>query len=190
MTRRTYIGTASTPAAATVDTADQGYFLAYVVHASVGVITNSFIGNVNDIFAYQFVLPFRVVVRRISWELTTGVNSSLSAVGLYSADGNSLLVHTGAVSTAIADQGVISTVVTAVTIEPGIYFFAQTSTSTSVIVRAVNVPTLTIDLIESGSTNPLVGIAANSSSSGVLPATLGTITASNARRPAHCVFRP
>jgi hypothetical protein len=173
-----------------VETADEGYFFAVGIHQPLTINAAALVGVADNVGAYQFVLPFRIVVRRITWELTTGVNGSFSSVGLYNADGSVRLVHVGALASEIADQGIIDTAVTAVTIEPGIYYFAQTSTSASVIGRKLFVDNFGELILNEGSTNAPAGIAANSGSSGVLPATLGAITASTSRDPLVCVFKP
>ena len=175
---------------ATVDTADQGYFFGYLVFDAGTKANASLADSNNRVWTYQFVLPFRAIVRKIVFELITGVDASDSSFGLYNFDGTSLLVHTGAVSTDIADQGIIETAVTAVTLEPGIYVFVQTSSSISVQAKVWNIGNQAYAMMNAGATRPFVGFAANASSSGALPATLGTITASTARNPSIVGFLP
>ena len=174
---------------ASVDTAGEGYFYGYTVFDSGTKTTGFMAENVNDVFAFQFVLPFRAVVRAISFDLTTGINGSNSGLGIYGVDGNRL-VHTGAISTAIADVAIIRTAVTAVTLEPAVYYFAQTSSATGVVARVFNTSSAAWLILEEGSPVVRVAKAGNASSAGVLPATLGTLTASAARNPVIAGFSP
>ncbi|KKK56778.1 hypothetical protein LCGC14_3061140, partial [marine sediment metagenome] len=145
---------------------------------------------INDgVYVWQFVLPFRSVVRNITWELLTGVDGSLSSMGLYSANRNRLL-HTGAVGTAIADQGIQQTSITAVTLEPGVYFFAHTSTSLNVDARAWNLAVGVWGPVMNSGSSRRIAIAANLSSGGVLPATLGNLTSQTNMNPPICLFEP
>ena len=179
-----------TGATGVVDTADQGYFFVHTIVNAATVSTQTVTSANNAVRVFQQVLPFRAIVRQIGWELTTGVDASNSSMGIYNADGTSLLVHSGAVGTAIADQGIQTTSVTAVTLEPGIYYFAQTSTSAVVECRMWNLGARGQNLLNAVSTAERLGTAANSSSSGVLPATLGTITDATGINPSLCVFSP
>ena len=179
-----------TGAVGAVDTVDQGYFFGYTIQEPTTKSTGALVATNNKVRIYKFVLTFRATVGKIAWELETGVNSSKSGIGLYNVDGTTRLVHTGGIDTQIADQGVIQTSVTAVTLEPGVYTLALTSTSTSVIARVINLTGNGMNLVNEGATLPSFGIAANSSSSGVLPATLGVITDSTAINPAMVVFKP
>ena len=86
---------------ATVDTAAQGYFVGLEVFAGEGSSGTILIG-VNETRVYQFVLPFRAVVRNITTEVTTGGAAGKKyGAGLYDASKNRLL-HTGALVHCVA----------------------------------------------------------------------------------------
>ncbi|KKM05256.1 hypothetical protein LCGC14_1755980 [marine sediment metagenome] len=169
-------------------TAGEGSFFGYHVYPMTSANTGEPAAVIDEVRVFQTVLPFRAVVRQIVTEVTTLVAAQFYSVGIYRIDGNSLLVHTGAITTASA--AVISTTVTAVTLEPGVYWFAQTAdTTTTLTMRQVGAVTNSLAFQNAGS-EIRSGTAANSSSSGVLPATLGTITASVSRFPVLALFAP
>ncbi|KKK75866.1 hypothetical protein LCGC14_2869420 [marine sediment metagenome] len=174
MTRRMYIGVASTPAAATVDTAGEGGFFGGAVNGTALDDTASASGAADQVQAYQFVLPYRAVVGKIVFEVTTLSVGAFASVGIYSADGNTRLVHAGAISTTLAEVKDV-TLASSVTLEPGVYVFSHTVSDATAKLRAF----ITSDAIGSGFRNTngdRQGNAANASVSGVLPATLGAIT--------------
>ena len=159
---------------ATVDTAGEGAFLGGIIYPNSAAISTETLASANDVMVYQFVLPFRAVVRNIGFQVQTLEVGKLAGFGLYDVNGN-LLVHTGAVSTTTTGRKFTS--VTAVTLEPGVYFLAWTADGTTfAYITAVNISTGTQAAFWNQSATR-VGKAANASSAGVLPATLGTITA-------------
>jgi hypothetical protein len=165
-----------------ITTADQGGFWGAWVGYEVGNIAGGTIISANNqVRVWQFVLPFRCVVGHITFRLTTGIASSLTDIGIYSADGNTKLVSTGAIDTsgAAADK---TTPVGPVTLNPGVYYFAWTSNDATVQLYRHGSDTTQIPLMNTG-TAKRIGTAANSSSSGVLPSSLGTITAANVNFP-------
>ena len=173
---------------ATVDTADQGYFFGVFIQHPTNVSSGAtFVSVADQVDVFQFVLPFRVVVGNIVTEITgAGGAGKKYSVGLYSADGNTLLVHTGALA---ADAtGILKTAISpTVTLEPGVYFFAQTTDDGATTATRINVDAFAFDLLNEGSSTRF-GNAANTSSAGVLPATLGTITPPASRNPIVAVF--
>lgn len=186
MARRIYIGTASTPAAATVDTADQGFFWGVNInHPIVTTTSAAVLGSNDQVKVKQFVLPFRVVVGLISFDVTTLEAATNGGLGLYDA-GGSLVVETGAID--VSSTGIQQiTISPTSTLEPGVYFLAYTADGTTARFRGINTGSNTDNLLNAGSVAK-AGRAANSSSSGVLPATLGTITAENGNPMALVLF--
>ena len=170
---------------ATVDTAGEGYFFGISINF-INPTGGVAIGSNDETRVYQFVLPFRVVVRKIITEVTIGgVAGKFYGVGLYDVNGTRV-VTTGAIDAeAVA---ITTTTITAVTLEPGVYFQAQTSDDNATQFRrfpAVGEPLALIN-----ETGALIGTAANTSTAGVLPATLGTITKSTTRVAIVAVFSP
>ena len=171
---------------ATVDTAGEGYFFGVSI-ALEDFDAGTIINSTDQVIAWQFVLPFRAVVRQITSEITTGGGASkLYGVGLYDIAGNRLL-HTGALDANTTQ--ILTTAITAVTLEPGIYWQAQTSDSATTAMRTNPWGTLEQSLLnDSGAI--LTGKGANASSAGVLPATLGAVTAATVRKAAAVLFLP
>ena len=138
----------------------------------------------NDVRVFRHTFPQHCDVSRIVWGLENDqTNCNNGSVALFSLDGNTKVVDSGAqaytASNTIIDVDIVDVFVTA-----GSYFVAYTSNecSTSCTVTAVADPTptsnISIDaLINTGST--MIGTAANQSTAGAMPTTLGVITANN-----------
>jgi hypothetical protein len=184
MGRRIYIGTASTPAAATVDTAGEGYFIGVGISHSVSA-TNVAVSSANQTRAFQFVLPFRAKVTNIIAEvLGAGAAGKKFGVGLYDKDKNLILKTVALDANSATVQS--DTLATPVVLEPSIYWLAQTCDDAATTFRSITVASI-FDL---NNENTVRCGTANASSAGVLPATLGTITASTSRNPIIVVFEP
>lgn len=173
-------------AVAMVDTPGEGYLFGVSITLEdygAGTIINA----IDQVIVWQFVLPFRAVVRQITSEITTGGGASkLYGVGLYDISRNRLL-HTGALDANTIQR--LTTAITAVTLEPGIYWLAQTSDSISTAMRTIEWGSVELALLnDSGVIR--TGKAANASAAGVLPATLGIITAATVKKPAAVLFLP
>src|SRR5579859_1975742 len=151
----------------------------YVPQSSVG---SAFCLNANEVRAYQFVLPFRVQIGKVSFQLTNTQTGSTGDFGIYDMNGNRL-AYTGGFSTAFGGPSNVP-LASVVTLNAGYYYFAQTNSSTTpapVCFAGGNGLAAT-----SGSKS--VGIAANAANNGVLPATLGSITVDQMISPAICYF--
>jgi hypothetical protein len=131
------------------------------------------VGSNNQVLVTQFVLPCKITIRQMVFQCTTNVGGSKTAVGIYSSDGTTKLVAADNVDT--ASTGIKATTVTTTTLSPGIYIFAQSSSSTSV--QTTNLVTNSnLNGILNHNSTKRQGSAANSMSAGVLPSSLGAIT--------------
>lgn len=159
--------------AANVSAADQGYLL---TSTNMGIGTSVSAGIVvaanNAVRAFQFVLPFRLVVGKITFEVTTTVGSSLVDVGIYDAAGTTKLVSTGAVDTSTGTFKSTS-ISPAVTLAPGVYYLAVTSNDTTVQLRRISGDSNVQNSLNNNTVKK-AGTATNSSTSGVLPSSLGS----------------
>ena len=158
-----------------VDTADQGYFLGVQVFPAASSASTALVTAINQTRVFQFVLPFRVTVGNIVSRVTTGGGAGkLYGIGIYSAAG-ALMLETGALDANTV--AVNKTAITPVTLTSGPYFFAWTSDSTTTQLSAFVVTSggATDAILNAGSVEK-VGTAA-ASSAGVLPASMGTVTA-------------
>ena len=169
---------------ATVDTAGEGYFVGVAigpVASSAGVMSS----GVTETRVFPFVLPFKATIRNITTEVTTGGAAGKKySVGLYDADKNQVLTSGTIDAEAIA---VTTTSITAVTLEPGVYWQAQTTDDNATQFRRILSDLSPFTLINDAT--DVIGLA-NASSAGVLPATLGTITGSTGRLPMYVIFSP
>lgn len=125
----------------------------------------------NQTRVWRFELALQLIVTNVVFEIVTGASGQFMAIGVYSSDGGTKLIDTGAFSTSA--NGVHSKVITAVTLLPGWYCLAWTIDNTTATLRS------TANSANFGINNNTVvqkGSAANASSAGVLPATLGALT--------------
>ena len=172
---------------ATVDTADQGYFCGGVVYI-FALGAQEPVDIADQVRVHAFVLPFRATVTKVVTETTILEASSLYSVGIYNADGTTLLIDSGTFNG--ASTGIKQNTITAVTLEPGPYLFAQTAnTTTTLVVRIFSIGS-TIGALLNGTGITSVATCANSSSAGVLPATTGALTRNSARQVTAAVFAP
>ncbi len=170
---------------ATVDTAGEGYFVGGTVTFG-NQLAALLVTAIDQVAVFQFVLPFRAKVAQISWWVTTGGGSGKKlGIGIYDANKN-LLLESGAVDGNTTGQAVVS--ITAVTLEPGIYWLAATSDSATTQVVTLEDSSTVGQILNKTAT--LFGTAANAATAGVLPATLGTITAATTRAAIMAVFAP
>lgn len=127
--------------------------------------------GVNQVRCCRFLIPIEITVASLHFEVTTGDSGKVVNLGIYSADGNTLLCNTGAVS--ITSTGAKSvTLGSPVTLPAGMYWLAWTGNSSALRMRGVAADATAF--INAGTAQ--IGTAANSSSVGVFPSTLGAIT--------------
>lgn len=173
---------------AQVRTADQGYFFGVTIAPPTSSSASSPLTGNNQVVVYQFVLPFTCTVTRISLQATTGGGAGkLMSVGIYDRLGTTRLINSG---TYDANSTNIQTnTITSVTLNPGIYHAAFTCDSSTVAMRCFAAAAGIATLMNANSVKK-AGTAANSSTAGVLPATLGDITAVTAQTFPAVIFEP
>jgi hypothetical protein len=129
----------------------------------------------NEVWVVKFFLPMSLTVASVHFSINTTSAGSSTAIGVYSADGNTLHVSSGAVSG--ASGGVKSvTLGSPVTLAAGFYWLAWTATDATVRFSAIQTNLTWYGIMIAGTLQE--GKAANASASGVLPATLGAISTS------------
>lgn len=173
-----------------VNTSGRGFFISAGLLSAQGYATNTapVVGSANAVRVTQFVLPARITISKITIKPAAILASSTITVGIYSADGNTKLIDSGTFNGGSAS--VQTNTIVPVTLNPGVYNFAQSASSSSTL----TVVCLANDANSIGSSllnNNVVrtGNAANSATAGVLPSTLGTIT-SIAVNLVAAVFEP
>lgn len=166
--------TPSTGGSAVISTAGQGFLVGGNLPVTSVLAANPPTGA-NGVRAMQFVLPFKATITKVTLTIVALVAAEKVAVGFYDAAGTTKLLDSG-----VFDAGTASTqtlTVGAVTLNPGIYYYAQTTTNASVTVQTT-VPTAAMfPILNNNSVR--MGNAANASVAGVLPASLGAITGAN-----------
>jgi hypothetical protein len=156
-------------------TATGDYFLTPSI-SNITTTTTGAIVSANQMRCLRIQVTKRIPINTINFEITTGAASSHASLSLYSADGNTLLGGTGAVSS--VSTGIFSLAPSAaLTVSPGPAQFCWTADSVAVAFRTASVDANALPILNSGRVQ--YGTAANASSAGVPPATLGTITADN-----------
>ncbi len=161
-----------TGAVGSVDTAGQGGFAGIYIYPQGGAAAGVVFSVANTTYCVNMVLPFRCVVGQVNSEVTTLQVGKLYGFGLYDMNGD-LVVRTAAQSS--TTTGVKTTATTAtVTVEPGPYWFCWSADSATIQLMRLNLS----NFIQSDSAAPILFTAANDSTEGVLPATLGTLTGS------------
>jgi len=135
---------------------------------------NLAVGSANEVRVYKFHVSQAIVIASVHFVLSTGNAGTFCSMGVYSADGNTLEISTGAIAT--DSTGLKSTTLgAAVTLLPGMFWLAWTANHTTPTCRGTTAWNSTDDAdINAGTV--FMGAAANASSAGVLPAALGTVT--------------
>lgn len=131
----------------------------------------------NGLRVFKFILPYSISLSRITANVSSGNTAATTVTfGIYDNAGTTKLIDSGAISTASA--GIITGTFGAVVLNPGAYWFAQSETSATPQFTALAAAATSWQAIVCG-TNAYMGTAANAATAGVLPATLGVVTAAN-----------
>lgn len=131
----------------------------------------------DEVWTYPVTFDHPISVDKVRWSCTNG-STDTSSVGLFSLDGNTKHIDSGVgTCPSSANQIVTRHVSPAVSVSSGMYILAWTSDAASAFqswgdAAANNV---VIRGLANASTT-YIGKAANTSTSGALPSTLGTIT--------------
>lgn len=184
-------------------TAGQGFFWSNgkteIPAATISSSSNPLVHIANQVLVFQFTLLASYTIRNIGITSPSGVSVGYHAsFGIYDASGNKL-IDTGVLSSAnMGGFGGYAFSITPVTLSPGVYYFAQTADATTSLWYGIQqtgagvsifFPTWNGASVGGGGTFSLLGgVAANASSAGVLPSTLGTISPLNPNSaPFPCV---
>lgn len=160
----------------TAVTPDQGYFVSTNLSLASLASSSQAIAAANQVRASLFHLPFRTTISKVTITVgAAGGAGALVATGLYSADGLTKLLDSGTF-----DGNTVSTQTNAivpVSLDDGFYFFVQTANVLATLTcQAVNINSGTAAVMNNQVTKK-IGLCANASVAGVLPVSLGAITA-------------
>jgi hypothetical protein len=127
------------------------------------------------------MLDRAITLTKMTVNVTTAVNTNKIYLGIYNAAGTTLLVQ-GTI-TMTASTGVYTATVSSTSLTPGAYWWAFSTDNVSVVMTGNNNPSGSGGLAVMNANTVIWGFSANSLSGGVLPASLGTVTANAAVLP-------
>lgn len=177
-----------------VSAANQGYFFGVSIQApDTSGATSVFAANEHRV--WQFVLPFAVSVNQITFEVvgTSGAGKSLS-IGLWDAACSTLALNSGVMTAGgtpdINVAGIKARTISGgpVTLNPGAYWLAMTTDSTTLTLRSFALPSTAINLLNNGATK-MFAQAGNAGSAGAFPASCGTLTTAVNNQPPMALFQ-
>lgn len=172
-----------------VTTANQGYFWGTCQNAMAGLgstaITSLVSGSANQVRAWQCVLPYSVTINKVSIEVQVNSAAQTCNVGIYSADRTTKLVDSGTFDMAVGAGAPgttrTNTLGAPVTVSGPIWVGFSCSDTTAAIGAAGAALGANVgQLFGNIGGGPIMGSAANATSAGVMPASLGTISAATA----------
>lgn len=147
-----------------------GYF---ILPANTSAASDADSGGANHVRCIRIHLPSSIKVASIHFNIPTGEAGKFASVGIYSEDGTTRLITSGAVS--IASTGVKSVALgTPVTLAAGMYWLAWTMDSTTGRFSCLS---LGVSGVFNGTTVQY-GESPNAGSGGAVPTSLGTVAAS------------
>lgn len=152
--------------------AGPGYQLPFPFYG--GSLTGTTISTTaNQVTVWKFTLPYSITINKVSVNCTTSTGTNSCNFGIYSSAGSKLL-DSGVFT--FSGAGLQTNTISPVTIASGTYYFAQSATTGNIQVTGALSPSTSVtDFMNTISTT--MGQAANSTSGGVMPSTLGSITA-------------
>jgi hypothetical protein len=171
-----------------VGTVDQGYFFPVTIQVpqSSGATT---VFTANNMRVWQYVLPFAVTVNQMSFEVvaTSGTGTSLG-LGIWDASCSNLVLNSGVMTAGgspdINVAGVKTKTISGgpVTLNPGVYFLAMTTDSTTLTLRSTSIPSQAISMLNA-QTNKKFAQGGNNGSAGTFPAACGSLTTAASNQP-------
>ena len=174
---------------ATVTTAGQGYFFGGTVFddRQAGAAA-AIVASANQVRAFQFVLPFSITVGHVTWFVNSGAGDTVG-FGIYSADGTTKIVDTGAV-VSVGAGATQQVTITGVPLTPGVYYFAWTQTGTPTTALAVFSAAANSSVVLNANATKRSVTAGNTATAGALPSSLGTLTTAVSAVMPMTIFEP
>ena len=166
----------------TFNTPGEGYFFGPGIFLPISQLPQSSGASwqtaANRVNVTQFTIDVSFEISLISINVIANALGKFGGFGIYTADGNTLVVDSGPMS--LASIAVVTSSIASVTISPGTYFYAQTAdTTTATMPTSASVNSNQIALMNANAAFPRYAVAANPSVAGQLPATLGALTATS-----------
>jgi hypothetical protein len=165
-------------------TATGGFFAGFGASmVTGGALSATVIASNNQVRYIRFVLPFKATVTKMTAAGGSGT-ALIGDMGIYSADGSSLLANTGVVTYGVNTYATTTITQTSATFNPGVYIFAYSGTLSTSTIQAYACNGINA----MGNSTAQVGTAANAATAGVLPSSLGALTRSIANTSIPQVF--
>ena len=144
----------------------------YVTSFTGGPIVST---AVNQVIVWQFLLETPITIRNLSSCVYSGSAGATVNFGIYNAAGNKL-IDSGALSIATTNAQ-LSVSIAPVVLPAGTYYFAASQSTTAGQVLAFNLYNIAaVTTVSAGGSVAKIGVAANATSLGVMPSTLGAIS--------------
>ena len=144
----------------------------YVASFTGGVLVST---AVNQVLVWQFLLETPITIRNLSSCVYSGSAGATVNFGIYNAAGNKL-IDSGALSIAITNTQ-LSVSIAPVVLPAGTYYFAASqSTDSGEVLTFELYNTAAVTTVSAGGSVAKIGVAANATSLGVMPSTLGAIS--------------
>ena len=144
----------------------------YVASFTGGVLVST---AVNQVLVWQFLLETPITIRNLSSCVYSGSAGATVNFGIYNAAGNKL-IDSGALSIAITNAQ-LSVSIAPVVLPAGTYYFAASqSTDVGEVLAFDLYNTAAVTTVSAGGSVAKIGVAANATSLGVMPSTLGAIS--------------
>lgn len=135
------------------------------------------VANANETRACQMSLLARIKPGKISVNVNTGVASGKAAFGIYDQSGN-ILINSGPLDCSnVSGNFFVTALPLTQLLTPGTFYFVWTANSTSILMNNFTGYSAAGQSAMFNLTIPRLGVASGVSLNGVLPATMGTITA-------------
>ena len=138
-------------------------------------VSGTLAGSSNEVRVVLILVPNRITVDRIAVNGVVDSAGNNAGFGIYSSDGNTKICDSGAISTTSWAGASSYALSSSCTFGPGYFYYAWTASSTTPTARSNGGISNFYTPINAG-TGTVLGTAANASSGGVLPSTLGTLT--------------
>lgn len=175
----------SVTGAANISSANQGYWLStlglgglWSANAANNVVIDTS-SAANTVYALQVVLPFSVSITRVTVSLGTASSSKNLVVGIYSADGQTKLLDSGAFDGGGAGSTAQQNVIGSVSLPAGCYWFAWAGDYTTATPSWWSIATnANMGGIFNKRTTKKYAICGNKMVATSLPSALGTLTTS------------
>ena len=149
-------------------------------NSSTGTVITS---TANQLRVMQVVIPYTITVGKVVGNITTVSSGQNMFAGVYDTSGNKLLE---AALSCAALNGVSLTLGTPVTLTPGTYLYAYSASDTTCAASGSSLSGGWFNMLDKNTTR--TATAANAVSSGVMPATLGTLTFNSSFTPIYAML--